>query len=84
MGGNVVLNFTGAPKRELALIGNEYFDAAKVLIERLAQKAGYSDLEAYPIVFLYRHALELYFKAVLSLGNDLSGLLGTSALRSMR
>jgi hypothetical protein len=58
-GGNVVLNFMGAPKRELALIGDEYFEAAKVLMGSLAQKGSYSDLKAYPIVFLYRHALEL-------------------------
>ncbi len=79
-GGNVVLNFMGAPKRELALIADEYFEAAKVLIDVLAQKGSYSDLKAYPIVFLYRHALELYLKALLVTGDSLAGLLGDGRL----
>jgi hypothetical protein len=79
-GGNVVLNFMGAPKRELALIGDEYFEAAKVLMGSLAQKGSYSDLKAYPIVFLYRHALELYLKALLVTGDSLAGLLGDGRL----
>ena len=80
-GGNVVLNFMGSPRRELALIGDEYFEAAKVLICSLAQKGSYSDLKAYPIVFLYRHALELYFKALLDMGNNLAGLLRDERLK---
>ncbi len=74
-GGNVVLNFMGSPRRELALIGDEFFEAVKVLIDGLAQKGSYSDLKAYPTVFLYRHALELYLKALLDIGNNLAGLL---------
>jgi len=79
-GGNVVLNFMGAPKRELALIADEYFEAAKVLMDGLAEKGSYSDFAAYPIVFLYRHALELYLKALLVTGDSLAGLLGDRRL----
>jgi hypothetical protein len=80
-GGNVVLNFTGRPKAELALIGDAYYNAARRLLEAFGADRAYSDLDAYPIVFLCRHALELLIKAVLTIGNDLAGLLEEPSLR---
>ena len=41
---------------------------AQALAEKMFDKAGYNDLEACPIVFLYRHALELYLKAIALVG----------------
>jgi hypothetical protein len=81
-GGNVVLNFTGRPKSELALIGDAYHTAAHRLLDAFLAHASYSDLDAYPIVFLCRHALELLMKAVLTLGNDLASLLGDPSLKT--
>lgn len=75
-----MLNFVGAPIRDLALIADEYFEAAKVLMDGLAHSGNYSDLKAYPIVFLYRHALELYLKALLVMGDSLASLLGDARL----
>jgi hypothetical protein len=59
-GGNVVLNFTGKPKAELALVGDAYYNAARRLLEAF---------------------LELLIKAVLTIGNDLAGLLEEPSLR---
>jgi len=74
-GGNVVLNFMGAAKTEMALVAKEYFEAAKFL---MSSKVFRNDLAAYPIVFLYRHAVELYIKAILIEGNELSRVEGYS------
>jgi hypothetical protein len=65
-GGNVVLNLFNTPETELALVAEEYHKAAKLLIE----KGVTNDLAAYPIVYLYRHALELSVKSVLILGDE--------------
>lgn len=73
--GNVVLNFTHSPKRELAPQGQAYYRAGRLLATHLLEQPGYSDLDAYPIVFLYRQALELMFKTILLYGNDLAILL---------
>ena len=35
-------------------------------------RRGYNDLSSLPIVFLYRHSLELYLKAILAAGNKLA------------
>ena len=78
--GNVVLNFTHSPKRELAPQGEAYYRAGRLLATHLLEQPGYSDLDAYPIVFLYRQALELMFKAILLYGNDLASLLGRPEL----
>jgi hypothetical protein len=80
-GGNVVLNFTGQPKAELALIGDAYYNAARRLLEAFGADHAYSDLDAYPIVFMCRHALELLIKAVITIGNDLAGILEEPSLR---
>jgi hypothetical protein len=81
-GGNVVLNFTGHPKSELALMGDAYYTAARRLLDAFEANAGYSDLDAYPIVFLCRHALELLMKAVLTIGSDFASLLEDPSLKA--
>ncbi len=74
--GNVVLNFRGSPKSELAILAEAYHRAAARLVKEFASRTGYwNDLDSVPIVFLYRHALELMLKAVLTIGNHLSALL---------
>ncbi len=79
--GNVVLNWAGSPKSELALIGEAYHRAARSLVDGFDEKRGYSDLDAYPVVFLYRHALELLIKAVLTIGDGLARFLDKPELR---
>jgi hypothetical protein len=80
-GGNVVLNFTGRPKAELAHVGDAYYRGARSLLDAMGADRAYSDFDAYPIVFLCRHALELLIKAVLTLGNEIGSLLGDPSLK---
>jgi hypothetical protein len=69
--GNVVLNFTSHPKGELAVYGLAYRDAADALVENVRQRKWYSDVDACPIVFQYRHSIELYLKAIILWGAGL-------------
>lgn len=69
--GNVVLNFTSYPKGELSVYALAYREAADVLIENFKQRNWYSDMDACPIVFLYRHSIELYLKAIILWGAGL-------------
>jgi hypothetical protein len=62
--GNVVFNFNPQPIEELTTFALGYHEAAQTLAAKLAASRGYPDYEGYPVLFLYRHALELYMKAV--------------------
>lgn len=62
--GNVVLNFRHATNDEFAVYAEAFHWAGNILAEKMFDQAGYNDLEACPIVFLYRRALELYLKAI--------------------
>src|SRR5207253_7387722 len=73
--GNVVFNFTRFPKGELAVYGRSYHEAAQHLIKHVAS-THYRDPDACPIVFLYRHAVELYLKSIIHWGNNLLRLNG--------
>jgi hypothetical protein len=58
------------PKGELAAYGRSYHQAAQHLVRNMAS-THYRDPDACPIVFLYRHAIELYLKAIILWGNSL-------------
>ncbi len=77
--GNVVFNFTQAPIDALTAFARGYQLAGQALAQRLASATGYADYEGYPILFLYRHALELYLKAIVYRGASLLGLLAKSS-----
>jgi hypothetical protein len=72
--GNVVLNFQGDAVNDLSAFAEGYRSAARILAQQLASSGGYADYEGYPIVFLYRHALELYLKAIVYRGAAVLGL----------
>ncbi len=74
--GNVVMNFTASPIQDLPVFALGYHRAGKVLASRLAESRGYADYDGYPVLFLYRHALELYLKALVYRGALLMGLIG--------
>ena len=59
---NFVISFTQNPQQDFAVFAKGYTQAASVLAERLLKKPHFSDYEAYPVVFLYRQAFELYLK----------------------
>jgi len=94
MHGNVVLNFTSYPKGELHQYAHAYRGAANTLVEAFRAKRWYSDMDACPIVFLYRHSIELYLKAILLWGGglvhlqtgeslDLDDLFGTHSFKQL-
>jgi hypothetical protein len=60
---NTVLNWHRAPEKEFDVYAEVYWHAAQTLAQtvELDRIFGY---HACPVVFLYRHALELYLKAI--------------------
>lgn len=72
---NIVSSFTNNPENEIQFYGRAYFNAASLLSEKFLIQDGYRDYDAYPIVFLYRHSLELYLKSINYLGETLSNLM---------
>jgi hypothetical protein len=67
--GRVVLNSYGSPEGELTPFAEAFHLMAKETVAALRKKPYFGhdhvDFHPYPIVFLYRHALELYIKAVI-------------------
>jgi len=62
---NFVVSWTGDPKNDFGVFAKGYISAAEQLAQRLLQAPRFSDYEAYPVIFLYRHALELSLKHVI-------------------
>ena len=73
--GNVVFNFRSTPVDDLPAFAEGYHEAGRALAQKLEEARGYADYEGYPILYLYRHALELYLKAVVYRGAILLGLI---------
>lgn len=78
--GIAVLNFRNAPITEYGPYGEAFHMAGQALAQNLAASNGYSDLEACPIVFLYRHALELFIKGLILTGNNILHISGKKPL----
>jgi hypothetical protein len=62
---NFVTSFASDPKDDLGIFARGYFQAARTLADHLMSKPGFADYEAYPIVFLYRHSMELFLKGII-------------------
>lgn len=76
--GTVVLNWHGTPEKEFTYFAEAFYLVAKDAVANLRQDHSFGlnglplkDFQAYPIVFLYRHALELYMKAVILIGSPM-------------
>jgi len=80
---NVSFHAYERPIVQLAVFALAYREAARALVKRFAAE-GYADYDGYPILYLYRHALELYLKAVVYRGASLLGLLTGSAPETKR
>lgn len=61
---NVVISFLNNPIDDFGVFAKGYHLAANRLAEDFISKTGFRDYEGYPIVFLYRHALELNLKNI--------------------
>ena len=60
---NIEEGFSRHHQKDFSKYAKGYYRAAKKLADDLLEKPGFGDYEGYPIVFLYRHALELHLKA---------------------
>jgi hypothetical protein len=74
----VVLNWHGTPEREFTFFAESFHLAAREAVAALRQNPYFGldgipteDFRAYPVVFLYRHALELFMKAVILVGSPM-------------
>ncbi len=62
---NIVISFSPNPKMDFAIFAKGYFAAAKQLCDELFNKNNFPDYYGYPIIFLYRHSLELHLKSII-------------------
>ena len=76
--GTVILNWHNTSEREFTLIAEGFRVLAQEAVSRLKKNKRFDvhglpieDFRAYPIVFLYRHALELYLKAIILVGSGM-------------
>lgn len=65
--GNVVFNFTGNLIRDLGAFARGYQKAGHALAIQFKGNV-YADYDGYPVLYLYRHSLELYMKLVVYRG----------------
>lgn len=62
---NFSISFTRNPRYDFGIFAEGYRFAANLVAKELLESARFSDYQAYPVVFLYRHALELHLKNVI-------------------
>ena len=82
--GTVVLNWHGTPEREFTYFAEAFHSVAQEALMVLRQNPHFGPIEdfrAYPVVFLYRHALELYMKAVIFIGSPMLALKGMTGVK---
>ena len=68
---DVVLNWLGEPGEELDAYAQAFHEAARKLFQNFGELEVPPSLQALPIVFLYRHAFELYLKATILAGDKI-------------
>ena len=73
---NFSISFSKTPKNDFGVFGRGYYKAAAKLAKGFVLQNHFSDDEAYPIVFLYRHSFELYIKNIIYLSILLSAFKG--------
>jgi len=60
--GNIEAGISRQCRNDFSIYAAGYYRAAKQLANIFLEKSVTRDYEGYPVVFLYRHALELYLK----------------------
>ncbi len=76
--GEVSLNWVGTPEHEFTWYGEAFHKSGKVLVEQLKNNDNFNlhsistdSFMAVPIVYMYRHAMELYLKGIIIAGKDI-------------
>jgi hypothetical protein len=68
------------PKSAFSIFAKSYRQAAERLTKSLLRRNRFSDYEAYPVVFLYRHALELELKHAIYKAAEYADCLDTAGV----
>lgn len=63
--------FSNEPTEEFGYYGNGFLEAARTLARSFARRHGRRQIDILPVLFLYRHSIELLAKAVVLSGNRL-------------
>lgn len=89
--GTVILNWHREPEGEFRYMAEAFHQAAKAGIRRPKRNRHFGiegipieDFHAYPVIFLYRHALELALKAIILRGADMLSLNGQPEVDKMK
>lgn len=61
---NILISFTEDPSNDFGRFARGYSNSADFLSQKFLSNNGNADYDGYPIVFLYRHAFELYLKNI--------------------
>jgi len=69
--GSFTVHWTQDPIGDFGIWAQGYTLAGKRLAQSLLAEPSFPEYEAYSVFFLYRHALELYLKAVVTRGGEL-------------
>lgn len=72
--GNAHVGYVSTISRATSNYASCYRDAAVQLTENIENSSGYNDHDACPIVFLFRHSIELYLKSIILPFIDFLGL----------
>lgn len=72
--GSFTVHWTRDPIGDFGVWAQGYKLAAQRLAQSLVDEPSFPDYEGYSAFFLYRHALELYLKAIVTRGGELSQL----------
>lgn len=78
---NFVISWSGDPRNDFGAFAKGYIAAAEFLAAQLLEARRFSDYQAYPVVFLYRHALELSLKHVIYRCAELGALREIDSIR---
>ena len=62
---NFSISISSTPRDDFGTFAKGYRIAADIVTEKLMKSKHLSDYEAYPIVFIYRHAFELHLKNII-------------------
>jgi len=79
--GLVNFNFRRDAVNDLHSYAEGYHSAAKALAKRMRRSVRPRHFDGLPVLFLYRHALELYLKAVIHRGNQFIAAQGGNAVK---
>jgi len=86
--GTVILNCVGTPEHEFGFYGEAFHAAGKSLVQQLKNDRRFGlggppldSFRALPIVYMYRHGMELYLKDIILAGAEVLPLRGKARVQ---